>query len=335
MRPPLSPGETSLTYGELNLRANTLARRLASLGFAEGSIAAVGLPRGPGGDCLLPCHPQGGRRLSSDRFTRPGGSHFLPPSPGGSPDRSDEFESRGEPACLCSLTSKFVSSTNPSPANEGDLSISVSANSPAYILFTSGSTGSSKRRHRSPPRRFPPCFWSSGRSTGQFGGPSAPRAAEFRRLDLRNLGRSASWREARRFLRGSSRLSVPWGNDSQARDHNDLADLQPVQPDHRHQPGNSPRSASDPYRRRSIVTEPCSQGPGPYSRHTDRQRIRPDGNHDFRDPLPSARETSTKHSKAVPIGRPIAGTQAYVLKPPVPIGAWRDAQRKPGREYAL
>jgi len=40
-------GEISLTYQELNMRANKLARRLAHRGFKEGSVSAVALPRGP------------------------------------------------------------------------------------------------------------------------------------------------------------------------------------------------------------------------------------------------------------------------------------------------
>ena len=94
-------GETSLTYGELNLRANNLARRLADRGFAEGSIGAVALPRGPEAIvCFLAILKAGGAYLPIDlRDPEDRISRLL--RIGGHSDRPDAFESRGEPASIC------------------------------------------------------------------------------------------------------------------------------------------------------------------------------------------------------------------------------------------
>jgi non-ribosomal peptide synthetase component F len=65
--PAVVAGETSLTYRELNLRANNLAHHLAGRGFAEGSIAAVALPRGPEAIvCFLAIRKAGGAYLPVD-----------------------------------------------------------------------------------------------------------------------------------------------------------------------------------------------------------------------------------------------------------------------------
>ena len=133
-------GDTSLTYRELNIRANKLARRLAERGFTEGSVGAVALPRGPEAIvCFLAIHKAGGAYLPID--LRDPGERI---------------------ACLLRLAESRIVLTHsslaaslpasvgraevcfidePFEAAEGDLSNSVSADSPAYILFTSGSTG--------------------------------------------------------------------------------------------------------------------------------------------------------------------------------------------------
>jgi amino acid adenylation domain-containing protein len=138
--PALVAGETALTYGELNIRANKLARRLADRGITEGSVAAVALPRGPEAIvCFLAILKAGGAYLPIDLR-----------------DPADRI------SCLLRLAETRIVLTHSSLAQslrasvakaevcfvdetleaaEGDLPISVSASSPAYVLFTSGSTG--------------------------------------------------------------------------------------------------------------------------------------------------------------------------------------------------
>ena len=127
-------------YGELNLRANNLAHHLAGRGFVEGSIAAVALPRGPEAIvCSLAILKAGGAYLPID-LRDPG-------------DRIDCLLRLAKAQIVLtqsSLVASLPSSVRkgevcfidePFAADERDLSTSVSASSPAYILFTSGSTG--------------------------------------------------------------------------------------------------------------------------------------------------------------------------------------------------
>jgi amino acid adenylation domain-containing protein len=137
--PAVVAGETSLTYGELNIRANKLARRLADRGFAKGSVAAVVLPRGPEAIvCFLAILKAGGAYLPID-LRDPG-------------DRISRLLRLAETQII--LTHSSLASSLPASVGraevcvinepfeaEGALSIRVSASSPAYILFTSGSTG--------------------------------------------------------------------------------------------------------------------------------------------------------------------------------------------------
>lgn len=133
-------GETSMSYGELNARANTLAHHLASRGFGKGSIAAVALPRGPEAlVCFLAILKVGGAYLPID-LRDPGGrvasllrfanarfiltrSDLATPLPA--------FVNEGE---VCLIDEAVA-------AKADNLSIDVSTSSPAYVLFTSGSTG--------------------------------------------------------------------------------------------------------------------------------------------------------------------------------------------------
>ena len=65
--PALVAGETILSYGELNIRANKLARRLVEQGFLEGSVAAVAIPRSSEAIvCFLAVLKAGGAYLPID-----------------------------------------------------------------------------------------------------------------------------------------------------------------------------------------------------------------------------------------------------------------------------
>ena len=133
-------GEISLSYQELNMRANKLARRLADRGFKEGSVGAVALPRGPEAIvCFLAILKAGGA--------------YLPIDLRDPPDRISNLLNFTEARVV--LTQSTLASTLPASISrtavcfidepfesvESDLPTRVSASSPAYILFTSGSTG--------------------------------------------------------------------------------------------------------------------------------------------------------------------------------------------------
>jgi amino acid adenylation domain-containing protein len=133
-------GETSLTYRELNMRAEKLALRLADVGFKEGSVGAVALPRGPDAIvCFLAILKAGGA--------------YLPIDLRDPPDRISNLLNFAEarilftrstlasslPASIAQTAVCFID--EPFEAAESDLPACVSASSPAYILFTSGSTG--------------------------------------------------------------------------------------------------------------------------------------------------------------------------------------------------
>ena len=136
--PALVAGETILSYGELNIRANKLARRLVEQGFLEGSVAAVAIPRSSEAIvCFLAVLKAGGAYLPID---------LRDPS-----DRIAGLLRSAKAAIL--LTHSELGPTlpqseaevcfvdEPFEAAEGNLSVDVSASSPAYVLFTSGSTG--------------------------------------------------------------------------------------------------------------------------------------------------------------------------------------------------
>ncbi len=133
-------GEEHLSYGELNLRANRLAKRLMARGCSPGSIVGVALPRGldaiisflavlKAGGAYLPID----LREPADRIarlielanarlvlTRSNASSKLPRLSGG--------------AEVLVVDEPFV-------AREGDPLPDVSSDSAAYVLFTSGSSG--------------------------------------------------------------------------------------------------------------------------------------------------------------------------------------------------
>ena len=138
--PAVVAGETSLTYGELNIRANKLAHRLAGEGFTEGSIAAVALPRGPEAIvCFLAILKAGGAYLPIDLRDPRDRIGCLLRLAKAQIVLTLSSLAASLPASVAKAEVCFID--EPFAADERDLSISVSASSPAYVLFTSGSTG--------------------------------------------------------------------------------------------------------------------------------------------------------------------------------------------------
>jgi amino acid adenylation domain-containing protein len=133
-------GDVSLSYQQLNVRANQLANRLAERGCAAGSIVVVALPRGLDAIiCLLAILKAGGAYLPidprepSDRIARLLGlvnARFIL-------KRSDI--SRNLPH-LPDGTELLLVDDLRAP-QEGNPSRDVLPDSPAYVLFTSGSSG--------------------------------------------------------------------------------------------------------------------------------------------------------------------------------------------------
>ncbi|MCZ2526308.1 amino acid adenylation domain-containing protein [Streptomyces sp. HB2AG] len=140
---------TALTYGELNARANRLARHLTGLGVRPGAVAAVALPRSvelvvsllavlKAGGAYLPLDPDyPADRLAymlgdaapvcllADRATRARlpQDHGLPVVEPGDPALRRELEA-AHPAC--------------------DPPRALTPHHPAYVIYTSGSTGRPK-----------------------------------------------------------------------------------------------------------------------------------------------------------------------------------------------
>ena len=134
-------GAARLTYAELNARANRLARHLRSLGTRDSDVVAVCLPRSVDSVvALLAIHKCG--------------AVFLPLDPDWPTRRLRMLVDDADPRLL--ITDRTASTgwlpdriTHLDPANadltawsDGDLpDVPGTLDSPAYILFTSGSTG--------------------------------------------------------------------------------------------------------------------------------------------------------------------------------------------------
>jgi amino acid adenylation domain-containing protein len=133
--------EGSLTYGELNGRANRLARVLVSRGVGPGRVVAVVLPRGT-------------EALVGVLGVWKAGGAYVPVDPGLPMDRVRFLLS--DSGARCVLTTRAVADTLPGidclcidELNLDDVSAEnllspVTPETPAYVLYTSGSTGKPK-----------------------------------------------------------------------------------------------------------------------------------------------------------------------------------------------
>ncbi|MEC4016950.1 amino acid adenylation domain-containing protein [Streptomyces sp. H27-D2] len=144
---PAGSGVSALTYGELNARANRLARRLATLGVRPGALVAVALPRSVNLVVALLA------------VLKAGGA-YLPLDPDYPADRLAYMLDDAGPVCV--LTDTATGPELPDtelpvlvlddPALRRELAAHGTTNPPraltpqhpAYVIYTSGSTGRPK-----------------------------------------------------------------------------------------------------------------------------------------------------------------------------------------------
>ncbi|MFD9410730.1 amino acid adenylation domain-containing protein [Streptomyces sp. NPDC059989] len=139
--PAAHAGDTTLTYAELNARANALARLLRARGAAPERFVAVALPRTA--DLLVTL-----------LAVQKAGAAYLPIDTGFPADRIRRMITNADPAILVTtgellpalpavaVPTVLADETDTSPYANGDLDdVRVPAASAAYVLHTSGSTG--------------------------------------------------------------------------------------------------------------------------------------------------------------------------------------------------
>ncbi|HET6709324.1 amino acid adenylation domain-containing protein [Amycolatopsis sp.] len=134
----------SLTYAELNARANRLARVLLEAGIRPGQPVAIALPRSPAVPVAL-------------LAVLKAGAAYLPVDPGYPAARIEAMLADAAPALV--LTDRAHAAGLPGPllvlddpataeavaaAGAGDPEVPLTADSASYVLYTSGSTGAPK-----------------------------------------------------------------------------------------------------------------------------------------------------------------------------------------------
>nr|UMM61371.1 Tsk10 [Streptomyces tasikensis] len=141
----LTEGEPPLSYGELDARAERLARRLKERGIGPESLVALALPRGRA-------------LMTAVLAVWKAGAAFLPVDPDYPPDRVEFMLADARPALLLTepsvdlsavelaglprLTLRGDDGTEPGPASA--VSSPADPAHPAYVIYTSGSTGRPK-----------------------------------------------------------------------------------------------------------------------------------------------------------------------------------------------
>lgn len=141
----LSMGQATLRYGELNARANRLARYLQTLGVKPGVTVGIGLERSlemvialmavlKTGAAYVPLDPDYPRERL--RFMLENASVAVVLTTG---DLSDRFDDR-----LCSLLCLDQQSGRIAEEPDHNLPLSAAPDDLAYVLYTSGSTGQPK-----------------------------------------------------------------------------------------------------------------------------------------------------------------------------------------------
>ncbi|HEX5760266.1 MAG TPA: amino acid adenylation domain-containing protein, partial [Thermoanaerobaculia bacterium] len=141
-RTALEVGERSLTYGELNARANVLARRLVRLGIGAEAVVAVALERSVEAVvALLAVLKAGGAYLPVDPGYPAERVEYLLRDAGAAAVVGRRELAAALPAGGAPWVSPVVGEGDLSGEETADLRRPVTAGQLAYVIYTSGSTG--------------------------------------------------------------------------------------------------------------------------------------------------------------------------------------------------
>ncbi|WP_331769688.1 amino acid adenylation domain-containing protein (plasmid) [Embleya sp. NBC_00888] len=129
--PALTVGGDTLSYGELNHRANRLARRLRREGVRPGHRVAINLDRGV-------------ELFTAMWAVLKSGAAYVPLDPAYPRDRLDYMLADSRPTVV--INRDYLAEGLPEglPEDDGDPPLCNSADDPAYVIYTSGSTGRPK-----------------------------------------------------------------------------------------------------------------------------------------------------------------------------------------------
>ncbi|MER5427351.1 non-ribosomal peptide synthetase, partial [Streptosporangium roseum] len=125
----LVDGETVLTYGELNRRANRLARMLAERGVGPEHVVALVLPRSA--DLIV----------AALAVVKAGGA-YLPVDPAYPAERVTYMLADAAPSQV--IDEAFLAGADVSGRSAENLDVRPAPENPAYVIYTSGSTGRPK-----------------------------------------------------------------------------------------------------------------------------------------------------------------------------------------------
>ncbi|WP_084727954.1 non-ribosomal peptide synthetase [Rhodococcoides yunnanense] len=143
--PAVTSGDLTLTYAELDRRANRIARALSATGVSPESLVAVALPRSA--DliaALLGVLKVGAGYLPIDTSNPADRISYIlgDAAPSALITSSAELDSIGEFECpALDVDSAEVTERDGSPLGDSELPSSSSADNVAYVIYTSGSTG--------------------------------------------------------------------------------------------------------------------------------------------------------------------------------------------------
>ncbi|TWJ22964.1 non-ribosomal peptide synthetase [Micromonospora endolithica] len=126
-------GDTTLTYHELDSRADRLAGALVAAGVTPGDLVAVALPRGAA-------------LVVSLLATLRAGAAYLPVDTGYPPARLAAILSDARPACLIAADDTALPEftgprLRPDASGAAAPGVPAAAGRPAYVMYTSGTTG--------------------------------------------------------------------------------------------------------------------------------------------------------------------------------------------------
>ncbi|MFW6691095.1 amino acid adenylation domain-containing protein [Streptomyces sp. MAR4 CNX-425] len=127
--PALLSGATTVSYAELNARANRLAHALAARGIGAEDVVALVLPRSV--DLVV-----------AELAVLKAGAAYLPVDPGYPPARRDFMLADARPALVLDDPGALDGLAAGRPAT--DPAVAVDPRRPAYVIYTSGSTGRPK-----------------------------------------------------------------------------------------------------------------------------------------------------------------------------------------------